>query len=1630
MNLVGITNENEFYTNHYLGEIFKKDTEEQITSWQEKENESETYKTPFKKLRGIGPNYLELLKELGKKANTTEDKLQASREFYKIFLDVFGYKFSYETKELDDFSVPLLAKVDKSDGSPYLWIVESFCDESCDVLTNSIVKEQLRELDECDSELNYDAVITSHIFTMNEPPRWVMLVSPFQVVLIERAKWAQKRYLRFDIEDIIARKEDAMLKAISVLLHTDSLAPKDGLSLLDTLDENSHKHAFGVTEDLKYSLRSAVEQLGNEAIYYHLKNNPNFLETDNIESDLTRESLRYMYRLLFLFYIESRPELGFIPSKSQAFVKGYSLETLRDLELMPLLTDSDKNGYYFSDSISLYFDMIYNGRVSHKVFEGRKEIFSISPLRSHLFDPAKTPLLNVVKLRNHVWQEIIQSLSLSQEKNGNKGRGRISYANLGINQLGAVYEALLSYKGFIAKETLYEVKKASEKNNPSPLENAYFVTEAQLGEYKEEERVFDGNDLRRYKKGSFIYRLAGRDREKSASYYTPEVLTKSLVKYALKELLEIGEHGKIGKSADEILNLTVCEPAMGSAAFLNEAINQLSESYLHQKQIETGKKIPHSSYTEKLENGEKIEHRGYTEELQRVKMHIADNNVYGVDLNPTAVELAEISLWLNALAGSFVPWFGFQLENGNSLIGARREVYETHQLKAEKKALIWYEDAPTRLAPKSLWLAKKREVTLGQSSGSLFEDATKLPLVTVVDEKDATKSAGRKKDTQVYHFLLGDKAMASYTDKVVKSLKKDEIASIEKWRKEFIKPHAKSEIDKLLRLSLAIDKLWQEQARHLYDMKRKTTDTLHVWGQPKAQKQQTNIEYKDTVFLQEKLSADVKSSSPYMRLKIVMDYWCSLWFWPIDKAEFLPSREQFLNDISLLVEKRDDIIMDFDKNLFSETIDDELKFEQITELGFIDVHEQIAKNERLQIVQIVSTSQKFLHWELEFSDVFAKNGGFDLILGNPPWLKVEWNESGIMGEANPLFDIRKFSASKLNTLRVETFEQYPNLEKEYIDEYVSSSATQNYLGSNSNYPLLDGKANLYKCFLPLGWNVANAKGVSGFLHPEGVYDDPRGGNLRSKIYKKLKYHFQFQNAKNLFPIAHREKYSINIYTNMNNEIYFQTMANLFLPQTIDSSFEYCGDEIVGGIKDDKNNWNIIGHKNRIVAISKRELKLFGELYDKNETHYLESKLPTLHTVELLSVLEKISIYPKKISDIKELYHSTPSTCWNETTAQIEGIIKRNTVFVDSINDLVLSGPHFMVGNPFYKTPRNICTEKNHYDVLDLTNIVDNYLPRTNYIPLAIDYNDKIPMVDFGDGQKKVTEYYRFNYRKMLNQAGERTLIGTIIPKKLTHTHGTRSVMFKNNNFLINLGTLSLSIVSDYFIKSTGRSNLEFSWESFPLINTNNLMNSRILILASLTTHYKELYEEQFKDDFKNDSWTKKDDPRLNHNFFKDLTPSWCRHVALRTDYERRQALVEIDVLVAIELGLTLEELKTIYRIQFPVLKQNENETYYDMNGRIVFTVSKGLTGVGLPRNADKKAPPYKIVINGETVDEKPLGWEDIKEMPKGEIHRTIQDDTMPNGPIERTIIYKAPFAKCNREKDYEIAWEYFEGKQK
>ena len=294
---------------------------------------------------------------------------------------------------------------------------------------------------------------------------------------------------------------------------------------------------------------------------------------------------------------------------------------------------------------------------------------------------------------------------------------------------------------------------------------------------------------------------------------------------------------------------------MGSAAFLNEAINQLAEAYIDRKQAELGETISHESRMD---------------ELQKVKMYIADNNVYGIDLNPVAVELAEVSLWLNTIyKGGYVPWFGTQLVNGNSLIGARRQVYHKNQLTATSKGLRWYENAPER-----------------------------IPFVKL----DASGRNIARSRYQVYHFLTGDPGMCDYTDKVIKSLEPEKLKAMKAWNKKFTAAYTEDEFKNLIELSKLIDVLWREQIKARHDLEDATITALDVYGHKDTRFDRgQSIREKDKLLRGIYKSEHAQNAGAYARLKFAMDYWCALWFWPISQADLLPSRADFIFEMDLIL---------------------------------------------------------------------------------------------------------------------------------------------------------------------------------------------------------------------------------------------------------------------------------------------------------------------------------------------------------------------------------------------------------------------------------------------------------------------------------------------------------------------------------------------------------------------------------------------------------------------------------------------------------------------------------------------------------------------------------------------------------
>lgn len=1569
IDLTGINNKNEFFTQHYLATFFENTVKDKVKLW--KAAAKEGANDPAQELGRLHTAYARN-RGVFEEAGSAPRRVEATRQIASQLLDALGYpaagpaRVAYEDGE----AAPVWREyVDASD-APRLWVVLALQTDG-----EGVFGALPLDADGAPAGAGEDALedlVGALFFRTPEPARFVLVLTAGDALLCDRDKWSERRCLDFDLKEIFGRRAESTVQAMATLLACESLCPQ-GAPLIDELDAQSGKNASEVSDNLKYALRECVEILGNEVLYDWVHNKGQAVEKMDA-GELTNQCLRYMYRILFLLFMEARPELGFAPMKSDVYLKGYSFESLRDVVAdLGENIDAIGEGHYLNDSLNRLFDLVYDGypldddalRALQDPDASVHDVFVVPPLKAHIFDQEqKTPLIRAARLRDCALARIIDLMSVARPAGGRGRPQRISYATLGINQLGAVYEALLSYRGFIAKEDLYEVKRANDEFNP--LDVGYFVGLDELGEYTEDERVrfTEGpqkGEPRVHKKGEFIYRLAGRERETSASYYTPECLTKCLVRYALEELLQ-------GKTAEDVLDLKVIEPAMGSAAFLNEVTNQLAEAYLRLRQEELGREVP-------------AEQREY--ELQRVKMFIADRNVYGIDLNPIAVELGEVSLWLNTISrDGFVPWFGNQLHCGNSLIGARRRGYTEHDLTTKTKADLWFNKEPERIGYET----------------------------------------GCSKSHRVYHFLVGDPGMCAYTDKVVKGLEPEKTKAMAQWVKEFTKPYASptdtsrgDEIKTLRRLSLTVDRLWEQQIEQQRKMERDTRDGLELWGfTDKAETTHHTIREKDAIYTKYYLSEHERNAGPYARLKFAMDYWCALWFWPIEEAEWLPSREEYLMDMSLILEGT------FGKALCMKQqaavqmalpgfeTPEQLKLESLQgEYGIegneVDIDKLCRNNHRLDVARRVAEHQHFFHWELEFADVFAEKGGFDLAIGNPPWLKLEWNEQAAMGDVEPRFAVKGYDATNTGKLRPIALD-HRDAREYYLASYESVTAQKAFLNAGQNYPLLKGqRTNLYRCFLPQAWNYTNPNGNAAFIHPDGILNDSNALELRKEMGPRLRKHFQFANELKIFAgVHHHTTFSLNVYGGAQDKTNYVSISNLYDPSTIEFCFRGASDRPVEGIKTEDGSWNTNGHADRVIRVTEKELRVFGKLLGDDD--WRGSRVPSIHSRQMLSVLEAIALQNETLATLGENVFST--TCWNETISRQDGTLKDCVDFPESAEETIYSSPFLGVANPLYQTTRAIYRVNSDYDLVDLTDIPEDYRVRTKYRRACSvqEYGKRMPKTPWG---KPFNACYRLANREMVGCTSERTLQTALIPPGAGWVHTVFGFATQCLPSLVVMAGYTHSIPFDYFVRAAGKGHVNYATTmQYPVVDSvlNGEILARALLLNCLTVDYADLWRECWLAEYADFTWAK-DDPRLPAGAFAGKDSTWTWDSPLRTDYARRQALVELDVLCSMALGLTLDQLQTVYRLDFSVLKSYEDDTYYDVNGRTVFS-KKSL---------------------GPSVFSRP-DFERIKGAASGTFPLTYTDDTQPGGPRERTIEYVAPFDKCDRVEDYRTAWKFFSSK--
>ncbi|MER6533415.1 DNA methyltransferase [Streptomyces sp900105755] len=1610
--------------------------------------------------------------------------------------------------------------------------------------------------------------LAAWLLATDDAPRYALLLFGGVMVLADREHFARGRHLAVSLEVALPRKglksaSTGELDVIAALFGAQALRPAEdgGDDDVARLVAESRDHSVGVTSDLREGLKKSVQLIANEVLELAGKKDvrpkdlPEWLPDTLTEPGvlprlLTKEALRYLYRILFLLYAEARPELDILPMKSDEYVQGYSVARLRELAVQEKLSSTSRDRHHFHDSLALLFDKVFTGYPVADTITSREELreaadaapelteddgyegVRIEALKSRLFDPKSIQLVDQVithpddiapdgtipdtarrldlRLRNKVLHQVLRNLTVVEGRGRNGRGGFISYANLSINHLGAVYEGLMSYTGFIADEPLYEVAKGGDPSGGSWLIKA---SQVRSGRYPggPDDSVFVTTEVNPAtgesvpvprKVDSYVYRLAGRDRQTSASYYTPESLTQATVEQTLRFRLD--EKGEVDPkepekawvNAADVLRWRVCEPALGSGAFLNEAVNQLAELYLRLAQ---------------RERGVDIDAEDYQRELQKVKAYIALHNAYGVDLNETAVELAEISLWLNTMyKGMKAPWYGLHLHRGNSLIGATRKVYPGNSL-SKGGWLTTKEPQRPRHVPLGEKL-KAREVhqfllpamgwgSIGEkvglrtlNKGKADETVKAVVDGDVVDWLDPELvDAMRKWRSAIRRNPKGDprrtvkkKAAPTREQQAEKDARLGQGAfdlGLEVWEQPSLgfgtaaadsgsgggargatrltvagakgsaaeddegEPGEATQTGRLIKLGRRVEYLWGLVVMRLKLSEQEISRHVDVWGAAIPDDAQgpgagtDGRERRAPMDRDAVLKALHRKGAPYWRLKQVMDAWCALWFWPLEEIGRLDGSDDFeyrpngedrtalpkdssrrrvpLRSLDDWLEFAEAVIGRVDVEVGEGKQASLLSFEGVKDLEELDRKEdQLIKNMNeetgwakpadlgntfpwYETVVRIAEERGFFHWELDFAHVFTE-GGFDLMVGNPPWVKQEWKESGVLAEFEPWFELADKPSNEAWDERKTDVMGWPGVQSAFMGELADHAAMAGFLASVDTYPELVGtQPDLYRAFMLLGWRAVGERGTAGLIHPSTHLTGPKEGALRRKAYQHLRLHADFVNELYLFakPVDHSTHFSVNVYGKGAEEICFQHLSWLLHPSVLVKSVRHNGEGPVPGVKDG-GKWDLRPHQQRVVTVDKGRLAKWRAMAgEQNPAPVEEAKLLFPVTVAEDSAIAALAKWPHRLVALGPRI----SPGFHEKNDRTAGYFTWDSGPADTWGDVILQGPFIGIATPFAKRPIEGAQTSLQVEPWDHLNLAEDAVPRTNYRPAGdrsrffeaqdrwLDH-DRLAQL-WGDpaavaaaeadvkaadpeldapstavdtllhaaSMRPYSEFYRLAWREMIASNTERSLFASLIPSGANHIHAVRSAALSSPRLTALTAGFFASLPLDYFLRSSGRGHLDVSdVKVMPAPTPGHPLEQALLLrtlrLNAQTDAYAPLWKELYDPTWQQDTWaasTYEKWPESAPPLAIGVTPTWTRDTPLRTEFSRRAALVEIDALVAVWLGISADELVAMYDARYPVLQQYEENMWFDATGRRIAKAHQQY-GYGQPKEAWKQ----------------------------------------------------------------------------
>ena len=480
-------------------------------------------------------------------------------------------------------------------------------------------------------------------------------------------------YYQIDLVQLLEEAPVEALKYFFIFFRKEALLRIDGVSFLDQVLDGSEEYAVELEADIKERAYDVVELLcrGFAAAVSSEKLN------DSVLKSIYDNSLTLLYRLLFVFYAEARELLPLTTNAS--YRDNYSLRKMaHDID------EIFKKGYELSSGSTKYyhdlktlFALINEGDPNLDVPEYNGGLFNLQE-HSFLEDHA-IPDSHLVKAVHQLAR--IHDRELKREV-------AVDYNTLSERHLGSIYEGLLEFRPQIAPYDLVIIKeKGSAKYAPASKQ--------------------PGKKVSHHEGDLYLVNDKG-ERKASGSYYTPEYIVNYIVENTLDPLVKEAQEKvkslkpegdkenakwqelkeqktglepteKYGRAISNerekllapYLSIKVLDPAMGSGHFLARATDFLAEAIATDPCIESPLELTEES------------------ELTYYRRRVVESCIYGVDLNPLAVELAKLTLWLTTMAKSKpLSFLNHHLRVGNSLIGARiADLDEVPKAKSKKKAI-------------------------------------------------------------------------------------------------------------------------------------------------------------------------------------------------------------------------------------------------------------------------------------------------------------------------------------------------------------------------------------------------------------------------------------------------------------------------------------------------------------------------------------------------------------------------------------------------------------------------------------------------------------------------------------------------------------------------------------------------------------------------------------------------------------------------------------------------------------------------------------------------------------------------------------------------------------------------------